>query len=297
MDPYNLPEEFSNLQAQDMSKLGFMQDLIRGVKKIVGSEEQNTVVTHEIHKDSNNSALLRRIGLFLEDGAWKQANEYCERVLDEDPECSKAHLYKMMISHKIKLEEKITECSSDLENDADYRKAVRFARGSEKDAIIRYNEVIKNRIYEKSYQSAVQAMDEKRYSEAIEILKRIKKTDYKDIKNKIAECEQLSAEEDGFAEYQLACELIETSPSTYADYCEAYKIFKRLGDYKNSREKMQQCSKYIYEFENNAKFGYNQFEEEKVNRKPKTAERNKIKLIVILLIMLVITIYLIYINR
>ena len=33
MDPYDLPEEFSHLQAQDMSKLGFMQDLIRGVKK------------------------------------------------------------------------------------------------------------------------------------------------------------------------------------------------------------------------------------------------------------------------
>lgn len=33
MDPYNLPEEFSHLQAQDMSKLGFMQDLIRGIKK------------------------------------------------------------------------------------------------------------------------------------------------------------------------------------------------------------------------------------------------------------------------
>ena len=35
MDPYDLPDEFSHLQAQDMSKLGFMQDLIRGIKKIV----------------------------------------------------------------------------------------------------------------------------------------------------------------------------------------------------------------------------------------------------------------------
>lgn len=33
MDPYDLPEQFSHLQAQDMSKLGFMQDLIRGIKK------------------------------------------------------------------------------------------------------------------------------------------------------------------------------------------------------------------------------------------------------------------------
>ena len=32
MDPYDLPEEFSHLQAQDMSKLGFMQDLRRWTK-------------------------------------------------------------------------------------------------------------------------------------------------------------------------------------------------------------------------------------------------------------------------
>ena len=40
MDPYDLPEEFSHLQAQDMAKLGFMQDLIRGIKKIT-AEERN----------------------------------------------------------------------------------------------------------------------------------------------------------------------------------------------------------------------------------------------------------------
>ena len=44
MDPYDLPEEFSHLQAQDMSKLGFMQDLIRGIKKMLqetsGEREQ-----------------------------------------------------------------------------------------------------------------------------------------------------------------------------------------------------------------------------------------------------------------
>ena len=35
MDPYDLPEEFSHLQAQDMSKLGFMQDLVRGIRKLM----------------------------------------------------------------------------------------------------------------------------------------------------------------------------------------------------------------------------------------------------------------------
>lgn len=36
MDAYDLPEEFAHLQAQDMGKIGFMQDLVRGIKKITG---------------------------------------------------------------------------------------------------------------------------------------------------------------------------------------------------------------------------------------------------------------------
>ena len=35
MNVYDLPDAFAHLQAQDMGKLGFMQDLVRGVKKIL----------------------------------------------------------------------------------------------------------------------------------------------------------------------------------------------------------------------------------------------------------------------
>ncbi|MDO4756911.1 MAG: toll/interleukin-1 receptor domain-containing protein, partial [Parabacteroides sp.] len=61
MDPYDLPEEFSHLQAQDMAKLGFMQDLIRGIKKI--ASEKNHKITGETTVvtplNGNSSALLK----------------------------------------------------------------------------------------------------------------------------------------------------------------------------------------------------------------------------------------------
>lgn len=38
MDAYDLPEEFGYLQSQDMSKIGFEQDLIHGIKKLVNIE-------------------------------------------------------------------------------------------------------------------------------------------------------------------------------------------------------------------------------------------------------------------
>lgn len=39
MSPYALPDEFAKLQAQDMSKLGAVQDLVRGVEKIIGKNK------------------------------------------------------------------------------------------------------------------------------------------------------------------------------------------------------------------------------------------------------------------
>ena len=51
MDPYDLPDEFAHLQAQDMGKLGFMQDLIRGIKKIAGKDEAKAPEKDEAKAD------------------------------------------------------------------------------------------------------------------------------------------------------------------------------------------------------------------------------------------------------
>ena len=108
MDPYDLPEEFSHLQAQDMSKLGFMQDLIRGIKKIAGSEAPKEAAKQTVVMSSGNAntdGLLKRVFLFLEDGKWDEANEYCERVLDINPECAEAYLGKLMADCEVKRKE------------------------------------------------------------------------------------------------------------------------------------------------------------------------------------------------
>ena len=103
MDPYDLPEEFSHLQAQDMSKLGFMQDLIRGIKKITNSDKPKTQpqVVSTVTGASDVAPLLKRMFMYLEDGEWDKANEYAERVLDKDPENAEAYLGKLMAELKV----------------------------------------------------------------------------------------------------------------------------------------------------------------------------------------------------
>lgn len=128
MDPYDLPEEFSHLQAQDMSKLGFMQDLIRGIKKLVPSEKPAVVKETVIAEGQLSIApLLKRAFMFLEDGDWASAEEYCEKVLDRDPENAMAYVGKLLSGLKVRRQEELKEQAQPFDGNNNYQKALRFA--------------------------------------------------------------------------------------------------------------------------------------------------------------------------
>ena len=104
MEPYDLPEALSVLQSYDMSKIGFMQDLIRGVKKVIDAGKpqeaaketvKETVVVHN-EGGSNVQALLKRGSMALEDGEWTKADEFFEQVLNQDAKCGAAYLGKFL---------------------------------------------------------------------------------------------------------------------------------------------------------------------------------------------------------
>lgn len=151
MDPYDLPEEFSHLQAQDMSKLGFMQDLIRGINKIVSADsskesQKETVILNT--GNTNTAPLLKRVFMFLEDGDWLSADEYCEKVLDIDPECARAYLGKLLAELKLHRESDLSKKEIDLENNSNYQKAMRFGDEQFKNELNIYvEEILKRQKY------------------------------------------------------------------------------------------------------------------------------------------------------
>lgn len=159
MDPYDLPDEFSHLQAQDMSKLGFMQDLIRGIKKILSVEEPTKVVKETVVSgNANTASLLKRVFIFLEDENWKEADEYCEKVLDIDPECAEAYLGKLMADLQVGEKENLAYCEESFEHDGNYQKIVRFGKKELQDELKGYIEQIHQRQLNESYDKAVKAM-------------------------------------------------------------------------------------------------------------------------------------------
>jgi len=133
MDPYDLPEEFSHLQAQDMSKLGFMQDLIRGIKKIAKADDAKATVKETVvvgAVNANIAPLLERAYLFLEDGKWQDANIYCEKVLDIDPKNAEAYLGKLMADLQVRSRGQLADCAEPFDDRDNYGKVLRF--GDEK---------------------------------------------------------------------------------------------------------------------------------------------------------------------
>ena len=147
MDPYDLPEEFSHLQAQDMSKLGFMQDLIRGIKKIVGkdSPKQAAFAGAVPVAAASVAPLLKRAFMFLEDGEWDKADDFCEQVLNQDPENAQAYLGKLMASLRVSHQEDLKDCEEPFDSSNYFRKALRFADEQLSADLMGTVEYIKNR--------------------------------------------------------------------------------------------------------------------------------------------------------
>ena len=117
IDAYDMPKEFARLQAQDMGKVGAMQDLLRGIEKIIGGKQEESKpqsasvdvaqIVQQVMKqnvsvggESNAAALLKRGYMALSDGDWKKANEFFDRVLDGDAENAEAYMGKFLARKK-----------------------------------------------------------------------------------------------------------------------------------------------------------------------------------------------------
>ena len=101
IDPYSLPKELSHLQALDMGKIGFMQDLFRTIKRII--EESNTEKNANVLEPEVATAIQSK---YLKEAyadsmikKFKEADKLYELVLNYDAECAEAYLGKEMVKY------------------------------------------------------------------------------------------------------------------------------------------------------------------------------------------------------
>lgn len=253
MDPYDLPEEFSHLQAQDMSKLGFMQDLIRGIKKIIQIDEPKTTVVQETvvtNVNSNIDPLIKRTFMFLEDGDWNSANEYCEKILDIDPENVYAYIGKLMLDLKVKKRETFKECSKSFEDNSNYQKILRFADNTIREEFAEYLETIRKNIILREAEQKMDNDDILSYEKAIELLKTI--PGWCDSEQKINKCDE-RIKKIYCDKYKLAHNEMEHATQKQG-YISAAKKFEEISQYKDSEALAKECYEKAEVAENNLKY-------------------------------------------
>lgn len=163
MDPYDLPAEFAHLQAQDMNKLGFMPDLIRGVKKLVGKANPEPVEGHAAapvvaaaaSKQADVGPLIKRIHIFMDNEDWSSADIYCEKVLDLDPENVEAYRCKLLVDLEVSDEVKIVDVADEeLDEYVSYKNLIRYADDDMAQRFLGYNRTIKARLEKEAQHQA-----------------------------------------------------------------------------------------------------------------------------------------------
>lgn len=251
MDPYDLPEEFSHLQAQDMSKLGFMQDLIRGVKKIVGVNDSKATVIKETVVTGGNAnveSLIKRIYMFLDDGDWKSANEYCEKVLDIEPENVSAYLGKLLAEQKVRNKSGLVNCKEPFDSNPNYLKVTRFGDQALKNELLGYIDSINKRNeaerIERTYQNGLNLMDKDRpdmYLKAAELFASI--PNYKNSSSLVAECKEKAEAKRKDIIYDEARSMM--TGNDVKKYEAAIGKFEEIPGWKDSYEQINICKRKI----------------------------------------------------
>ena len=247
MDPYDLPDALSVFQSQDMSKLGFMQDLVRGIKKVIGAEEEKPVVQTVIQQaapvSSNVKNLLDRGFLSLEDSKWDDANNFFEQVLNENVKEPMAYFGKLMADLRYRTEKDFETGEKEFLTNENYDKIERFGDETLKTKVYEYD---LQAIYNQASKTMNTAQTDEQFRTARDVFLRI--TDYKDAQTQADICETAAKE----YIYTSALALIQKAEteskqaykySTASNtYLSAVQEFKRIADYKDSEIKITECT-------------------------------------------------------
>ena len=280
MNPYNLPEEFSHLQAQDMSKLGFMQDLIRGIKKIIHVNGQSSAIKEATFSNTtvNINALIERAYMFLEDEKWIEADKYFERVLDQDPKNARAYLGKLLAELNVKELEELENCECFFDDKDNYKKAIRFANEELKTELI--NSTNNNRLklnikIESFLEEAFLYLENENWEEAQNYCNKVLNIDNRNAKaylgKSMADDHMKKIDEildhlkilkskdyesfEKFADKELKEMMIKpiyerakkdmSLANTENGYKEIIKVFQMISKYQDSMELIEECNKRI----------------------------------------------------
>ena len=216
IDPYEMPEGLAVLQSYNMASIGFIQDLIRGIEKIVNPAQQ--LQQHTTFSSIDVNALKKRIRVFLDNKDFKSANEYCNKVLDALPEDGETYALKLCSEVGVSNVDKLCKSRRSFDNKTSYTNAVKFGDKELRSLLESQNSVV--RAKEKKKRNRI------RLTAVIVVVITIISASLVYLTPRV-----IIPEYNKYKAYQDGKRLLKDK-----DYTEAYKTFVSLGEYKNSSD-------------------------------------------------------------
>lgn len=287
MDPYDLPEEFSHLQAQDMAKLGFMQDLTHAIKKIL--KEDKTTVEKESDVASNNSieATIDYAILLIEDGEIAKAKSLLDQVVSIAPKHPMIYVGRLLIECGVKRQEDLPKLLDSFENSSNYQKAIRFANPQLKAILEEYLKTTKNNKVKSIYNEALVKLESASSENEFVLAKKMFDSipDYAKAKEMSAFCLEKADIAKKEAIYQNATKLMYANGSNKInDLQKAIDYYSSIKEYKDSETQIDKCERMMYS------------EKETIEKRKKKAKKNILitfSLISFILVIVVVYMFLI----
>ena len=187
---YDLPDEMKNLQGQDMSKLGAMQDLIYGIKKILkptGRVVEKVSDDTPISSDTGYDALVRKGHTYLKNHKMEQAKRCFEKAIEATELCGDAYLGMLLCEYQLEsLEELLAQSDLAILNSENFNLAREFANKSCNETLNKVEEAINHNEKLERYNRAKASLESGRYDTAIEQFKEL--GDFENSEEMVFEC-------------------------------------------------------------------------------------------------------------
>lgn len=227
IDAYDMPEEFLALQSQDLGKLGFLQDLSRGIDKIFNRDKTKKVTVVKAGA-VDLSSYFSRLDRSIAEKKYEKAEFIIEEILQIDPNNARAIFSQLLIRKGLGSVGEMISRRLQIEDEPEYIEALEKADPEYKEELLSYPKKIKESILMGIYNEGFVFKEMGQYEDAIVKLEEV--GDFKDAKELIEECKSAITER----KYAGAHALFKNK-----DFLNAKIAFFELGDYKDSKEMVE----------------------------------------------------------
>ena len=117
------PEEVAE---RVMKQLVALRDM-KATKKKAAPAPQVVYAEAPVDEKSRLEQIFKRVEMAISENEWGEAASACERALDFDPESAEAYVYKLMIDLKVKSRDDLGKQSELFVENANYKKAMKYA--------------------------------------------------------------------------------------------------------------------------------------------------------------------------